>query len=66
MTLIAAGCITFFMAVHLVLELIFKQFNTTWQSKPREAQIEYREYCVSILHSCIVCPLSYYGMFEVW
>ena len=60
------ACITFWVITHLVFELLLQRWNKTWQGKPRDGQIEYREYCCSLVHAFIVCPASYYGMFVVW
>lgn len=65
-TLMSVLCVGFFSGAHAAFEVLLRVFNTTWQGKPRVEQIEYREYCVSIIHSCIVCPLAFYGMTDAW
>jgi len=35
-------------------------------SKERAVQIEYRTYCVSLVHALVVVPLAYFGLFVAW
>lgn len=61
-----AASIAFFVFWQAFFELATTRWIATSQKKPRDVQIEHRSYLVSLIHSPIVCTVSFYSMFYAW